>query len=70
MQKLKTIDEWMEDTFTVTSRPCRRTVMNWLKKGHIKGRKIGNKIFITEDGSSGASKAIEKVFGTAEKHLS
>lgn len=46
--KLRTIKEWVNDTFEEGSKPQERTVRNWLLNGDLRGRKIGAVWFVTE----------------------
>ena len=40
------IKEYKESAFSKSSRPDSRTVRSWIKKGKIKGRKIGTKFYV------------------------
>ena len=40
------IREYKEATFTKRSRPDSRTVIAWINKGIIKGRKIGTRFYV------------------------
>ncbi len=41
-----TIKEYKEANFTEQSRPDSRTVIAWIKKGIIIGRKIGTRFYV------------------------
>ncbi len=48
IKRKMTIDEYVEREFTPSSKPCRRTVVNWIKKGILPGTEFGGKYWVYE----------------------
>ncbi len=48
MAKYLTLNDWLETTFTKSSRPSMKTVYRWIKKNPAMARKIGGKLYIVE----------------------
>lgn len=48
MAKLLTIDEWLDKTFSVTSRPSKKTVYRWVAKDPTMARRMGGRLYMLE----------------------
>lgn len=46
------IDEFLDREFTPESRPCRKTVVNWIKQGIVDGTELGGKFWVYEANES------------------
>ncbi len=58
------IEEYLSREFTQESRPCRKTVVNWIKSGVVDGVELGGKYWVYETATE-ADKLVEKVLRLA-----
>ncbi|WP_432473300.1 hypothetical protein [Amphritea sp. HPY] len=63
-QRKMSIDEYLDQEFTADSRPCRKTVVNWIKKGVVPGVELGGKFWVYEQ-ITVADQLIDKVLRKA-----
>lgn len=63
-QRKMSIDEYLDQEFTPDSRPCRKTVVNWIKKGLVPGCELGGKFWVFEQ-TTPADQLVSKVLKIA-----
>lgn len=58
------IEKYLEAEFEPDSRPCRKTVVNWIKNGVIDGVELGGKYWVYEEITE-ADLLVERVLKSA-----
>lgn len=65
MRKRKmSIEQYLEREFTPESRPTQKTIVNWIKNGHVDGVKFGGKWWVYETLTE-ADRMVERVLRSA-----
>lgn len=55
------IEEYLDREFTEESRPTRKTVVNWIKKGTVEGVELGGKFWVYEEAATEADRLVDRV---------